>query len=234
MDHSEATRIKASERYVQGELTATEVEAFEEHFFSCATCAKDLTFENAFAENVKAVFRERTALARDAVALDGSAPNRHALKPRWWEGLPGRWKFATWVPVAAAACLLAVVGFQNQTTIPNLRTEVAQVTSGEAPFPIPLKIARGTEVINVPKSAFLFMPYLFPPEGTASAHYICDIETTAGVRVKHLTVSAPPAGQPLALLLKRSDFPSGIYQLNVRGENGPDPIATYTMTLNTD
>ncbi|MDQ2944858.1 MAG: zf-HC2 domain-containing protein [Acidobacteriota bacterium] len=226
MDHSEATRIKASERYVLGELTPSEVEAFEEHFFSCATCAKDLTFENEFAENVKAVFREQTALAQD-----GSAP---ALKPRWWEDLPGRWKFATWAPLVSTACLMAVVGFQNLTTIPQLRTEVAQVTSGEAPFPFPLKIARGTDAINVPKSAFLFMPYFFLPGGVASAHYICDIETTAGVRVKHLTVSAPPAGQPLALLLKRSDFPSGIYHLNVRSENQPDPIATYTVTLNTD
>ena len=230
MDHSEATRIKASERYVQGELTAAEVEAFEEHFFSCATCAKDLTFENAFAENVKAVFREQTALVPD-----GSASNHNAtLKPRWWEGLPGRWKFATLVPLVSTVCLLAVVGFQNLTTIPQLRTEVAQVTSGEAPFPFPLKIARGTDAINVPKRSFLFMPYFFLPGGAASAHYICDIETTAGVRVKHLTVSAPPAGQPLGLLLKRSDFPSGIYQLTVRSENGPDPIATYTVTLNTD
>ena len=231
MDHSEATRIKASERYVQGELTAGEVEAFEEHLFDCASCAKDITFENAFAENVKAVFREQTAFARDATAQDGSAP---ALKPWWWEGLPGRWKFAAWAPLVSTACLMVVVGFQNLTTIPHLRTEVAQVTSGEAPFPFPLKIARGTDAINVPKSAFLFMPYFFLPGGVASAHYICDIETTAGVRVKRLTVSAPPAGQPLALLLKRSDFPSGIYHLNVRSENQPDPIATYTVTLNTD
>lgn len=226
MDHSEASRINASERYAQGELTPGEVEAFEAHFFSCPTCAKDITFENAFAENVKAVFREQPRAAVDRIAA--------ASKPGWWEGLQARWDFATLAPLVSTACLLAVVGFQNLTTIPQLRMEVAQVTSGEAPFPLPLTLARGNEAISVPKKSPLFTPYVFLPGAAASAHYICDIETEAGARVKHLTVSAPPAGQPLALLLKRSDFSSGIYLLKVRSENGPDPIATYTMALNTN
>ncbi|MDQ6758791.1 MAG: zf-HC2 domain-containing protein [Acidobacteriota bacterium] len=226
MDHSEATRINASERYVRGELTSPEAENFEEHFFSCTTCAADINLEHAFSENVKAVFREQP---RPATELSAK-PARLG----WREGLAARWSFASWAPLAATACLLAIVGFQNALTIPKLRMEVAQVSSGEAPFPFPLKLARGSEVITVPRSSFLFTPYFLLPGDAASGHFICDIETAAGQPVKHFTVAAPPAGQPLALLLKRSDFPSGTYRLQVRGENGPDPIATYTMNLRTD
>lgn len=226
MDHSEATRINAPERYVRGELTAAEMETFEEHFFSCASCAEDITFENAFSENVKAVFREQPRPAPDRIAT--------AAKPARWEGLPGRWGFASLAPLLSTACLLAVVGFQNLSTIPQLRTEVAQVNSGEAPFPIPLKNARGSEMISVPKTSFLFTPYFLPRPDVASAHFICDIETSTGAKVKHLVVPAPPAGQPVALLLKRPDFSSGTYRVIVRGENRPDPIATYTMNLKID
>ncbi len=226
MDHSEATRINASERYVRGELTPPEAENFEEHFFSCTACAEDVNVEHAFSENVKAVFREQPRSGTDLSAKPAGLG--------WREGLPARWSFASWAPLVATACLLAVVGFQNAWTIPKLRTEVAQVSNGQAPFPFPLKLDRGSEVITVPRTSFLFTPYFLLPTDAASGHYICDIETAAGTPVKHLTVAAPPAGQLFALLLKRSDFPSGTYRLQVRGENGPDPIATYTMNLRTD
>jgi hypothetical protein len=41
MDHSDATGIKAVERYMLGDLSVSEVEEFERHFFDCPQCSAD-------------------------------------------------------------------------------------------------------------------------------------------------------------------------------------------------
>jgi hypothetical protein len=155
-----------------------------------------------------------------------SEPGSH-----WWE----RFGFSFQAPLAAAVCLLAVVAVQNLTTIPHLKTEVAQLSSGEAPFTFPLTRARGDAGVSVtvPDRSVFFIPYFLLPGGAAFARYTCDVQTHDGVTKKHVTVAAPPPGQPLGLLLLRSEFPSGIYSIKVRGDNAQDPIATYTMNLTT-
>jgi hypothetical protein len=231
MDHVEATHIQAPSRYLRDELSPSEARAFEEHFFSCPECADELRLEDAFAENARAVFLDESR-EQCRRAQPGPAP-RAQLRPEpgshWWE----RFRFSFPATLAAAVCLLAVVAVQNLTTIPHLKTEVAQLSSGEAPFAFPLTRARGDagESVTVPPRSAFFMPYFLLPGGAAFARYTCDVQTRDGVNKKHVTVDAPPPGQPLGLLLLRSEFPSGIYSIKVRGDNAQDPIATYTMRI---
>jgi anti-sigma factor RsiW len=42
MDHSEAVRVNATERYFLQELTPDQLAQFEEHFFECPECAVDV------------------------------------------------------------------------------------------------------------------------------------------------------------------------------------------------
>ncbi len=42
MDHSEATRTMASEKYLLDELSDEARDSFEEHFFDCRVCAADV------------------------------------------------------------------------------------------------------------------------------------------------------------------------------------------------
>ena len=42
MDHLDAAQNKAVERYMLGDLTASEVEEFERHFFDCPQCSEEL------------------------------------------------------------------------------------------------------------------------------------------------------------------------------------------------
>ena len=42
MDHSEAVRLMATERYLLNEFTPAQKEEFEEHFFGCQECALDV------------------------------------------------------------------------------------------------------------------------------------------------------------------------------------------------
>jgi len=48
MDHTEAVRLMAAERYLLDDLTSELQEGFEEHYFECQECALDVRAGNAF------------------------------------------------------------------------------------------------------------------------------------------------------------------------------------------
>jgi len=57
MDHNEALRIQAAEKYVLGELPPPLRDEFEEHYFECEECALDVNAVAGFVDNVRAVWR---------------------------------------------------------------------------------------------------------------------------------------------------------------------------------
>ena len=57
MDHNEAVRIQATEKYVLGELPPPLRNDFEEHFFECQECAQNVKAAAEFVDNVRAVLR---------------------------------------------------------------------------------------------------------------------------------------------------------------------------------
>ena len=70
MDHNEALRQQAAEKYVLGELPPTLRDEFEEHFFECQECALDVTAAAGFVDNARAVWR----FALDSFRNGGSSP----------------------------------------------------------------------------------------------------------------------------------------------------------------
>ena len=115
MNHDEATRLMASEKYLLGELTPELREQFEEHFFECPECAVDLRAANAFIAHSRAVL---------AGGLHSkAAPARSSTQPSSWLGWlrPG-------IVVPAFAILLAVIGYQNLVTYPKLKQMIAAGT----------------------------------------------------------------------------------------------------------
>jgi|SRR5579862_1002430 len=59
MNHEMAVELHATERYLLGEFSAEEREAFEEHYFDCAECAEDVRAAAAFRANATAVLRDK-------------------------------------------------------------------------------------------------------------------------------------------------------------------------------
>ena len=57
MDHNEALRLQAAEKYVLGELSPPLRNEFEAHFFECQECALDLKATAAFVDNARHVWR---------------------------------------------------------------------------------------------------------------------------------------------------------------------------------
>ena len=53
MDHQEATQLMAVEKYVLNELPPQLRDDFEEHYFDCQECAKDIRAATAFLDAAK-------------------------------------------------------------------------------------------------------------------------------------------------------------------------------------
>src|SRR6266568_977656 len=115
MDHNEAKKQMAVERYLLNELTPELRDSFEEHAFDCPECSTDLRAGAAFIRVAKA---ELPKLVEPSAAPSRSVPA--AKKPNWFAWL--RPAFA----VPAFAALLAVLAYQNLATIPSLRTAAGE------------------------------------------------------------------------------------------------------------
>src|SRR5438876_8445380 len=108
MDHTEAVRMQAVEKYVLGELSPLLRAQFEEHYFDCADCALNLRAGVAFAAASRQYFAESAATERVA----------NAPSPGWFGWLKPL------VVVPAFAALIAIVAYQNSVSIPRLQKEV--------------------------------------------------------------------------------------------------------------
>src|ERR1035438_10191801 len=130
MDHGEAVQLMATERYLLGELSGEQREAFEEHFFECYECALDVRAEAAFLQEAKV---QLPLMTSPAVVMAAPVPVATAVriktepKRRDWFG----WMRPAWA-VPAFAALLMVIGYQNFATIPGLRS--AATTPRVAPW----------------------------------------------------------------------------------------------------
>jgi hypothetical protein len=133
MDHEQAIRQKATERYLLDELEPAVREEFEEHLFDCPDCALDVRTAAAFIEQSKVVLAEKSA------AVQVSAPV--AAKPAWLAWFRPAWA----VPVFAL--LVIVIGYQGFS---YRRLEQAANTPQVLPFASINVGTRGSGVTQVP------------------------------------------------------------------------------------
>jgi hypothetical protein len=116
MEHNEAVRLNAAEKYLIGELTSAQRDEYEEHYFDCVACAQELKTTVAFMESARQIAREEAVQpAKDARRAAVAEPRRAGFLA--WLARPA---FA--VPAFAALALLAVVSYQNSVTIPGLKS----------------------------------------------------------------------------------------------------------------
>ncbi|PYX92477.1 MAG: hypothetical protein DMG67_06760 [Acidobacteria bacterium] len=96
MDHNEAVTKKMAESCLLEELTPEQRDAFEEHYFDCPECAKDVKAAAMLVANVKEVLRTEPAFrlvfmaATGLRAGGGSGAGRRSLsEPGYHSGLEG-------------------------------------------------------------------------------------------------------------------------------------------------
>lgn len=226
MDHAEALKQKATERYFLGEMKPSEKDAFEEHFFGCNDCATDIKSTAALMDNAREFFRTEFA------AQAGRAEKR-AQNPGWFAWL--RPAYA----MAAMAVLVAVIGFQSLVTIPNARRRGTETTAmALTSYSLVTAGSRGGNdlVFNVhPNSPFGL--YVDVPSNAKYSSYVADVQTESGASKFSVRISPEQAKETVQLLIPASVLPSGRYNLVIRGSNAADQngtgeeIARYPFTL---
>jgi hypothetical protein len=209
MDHSEAVRQMATERYLLDELTPDLREAFEEHLFDCSECALDLRVGVAFVREAKVQLPELTS--------DMPAPSSTAFRKSkvgedgwlWW------WRPSLATP--AFATLLILIGYQNLVSFPALRAAANQprllpsapllgATRGGLPLTVaadrkhgvalPIDLAQQPGIADYASFSF----ELSDPQGKL---------VWSGV--------GAPSGQQLSLIIPGAMLRNGIYTLAVSG-----------------
>jgi Putative zinc-finger len=231
MNHDEAIRLKAAEKYLLGELSAELRDQYEDHYFGCAACSQDVRTGAIFIDNARDVLGSGSVAAAEL-----GAKQRPAGSGGWWTALL-RPAFA----VPALALLLLVAGYQNAVTIPHLRTALSQseVAQTLPSFSLISENSRGGAplAISVPAGKPFSFFVDIPPKGSY-ASYACEFQTESGAPELSLNISAEEAKRTVQLLIPAGRLASGKHVLVVRGldsQGKPDAdkigVANYPFSL---
>lgn len=209
MDHDLVVRQKMTERYLLDELDPEARDEFEDHFFDCPDCASDVRACALFVEHSK------VALAKQSEPIPGSVPApASAPQAGWLAGLRTALRPAFAVPVMAV--LLAVIGYQNLVTYPQMRQALnrpqvlpwAQVNVGTYG-------SEGPVVTTHPGEGFLLFVRI-PPEG-GYGHYTADLYNPAGKLEWSFTIPAVAGQDQWPVRIPGANREAGSYTLAVRG-----------------
>jgi len=205
MDHNEALRLQAVEKYVLGELPGPLRQEFEEHFFDCTECAQEIKAATLFADNAKEVLEQEAAKEWEK----GGA----LLSSGWWGWLR---------PMVAApvlAVLLLVLGYQSFVTVPHWKDAARQAAS---PRVLPMYSliranTRSGEAQTIQgRAGEPIGLYVDVPTEAVYTHYVLRLEEPDGKTQLLRTVSYSEAQRPIVVQVTLGDR-SGTYQLVVLG-----------------
>lgn len=224
MDHAEALKTKATERFFLGEMNRTERDAFEEHYFSCSECALDIRSTAALMDNAREYFQNEFAAQAERARMKS--------EKRGWFG----WMQPAYA-MAAVAALVLVIGYQNIVTIPQAKrrgleaqplTSYSLVTAG----------SRGNEGLNFsirPNAPFGL--YVDIPANANYSQYVADVQDDSGASKFSVPISSQQAKETVQLLIPASTLSAGHYNLVIRGSNAVDQkgagevVARYPFSL---
>lgn len=203
MDHNDAVRQKATERYLLNELDPVLREEFEDHLFDCQDCALDVRAAAMFVEQSKVV------LAEPPVPVPVRVPFPVPAQARW----SGWFRPAVAVPVFAL--LLVTIGYQSFVTYPQLQaTNTPQVLPSTS-----INIStRGSDVpvIKVTRGNGFLLFLRIPPQPGVS-RYVADLYNPAEKLEWSLTIPVAPGEDTWPVHVPAASRESGKYTLRVHG-----------------
>jgi hypothetical protein len=220
MDHLDADKMKAVERYMLGDLSVSEVEEFERHFFDCPQCSEELRALTLFQENARAVFVEQD-LAPIPVRVH--APESAAS---WWRGFSPQFWNRGWA-VALGALVVGI--FAGYLTFMMREGGVQEVT----PFPLHAE-ARGEETIVSPSATSKFYMVYFDNNWDGDyTSYRGSVRDESGAEKLSLRVTPKASGKPIDVLIRTNKLPAGKYVLVMMGRNADKEteLARFPYTL---
>jgi len=225
MEHEEALRRLAVEKYLLNEMPPPECDEFEAHFFDCRECAADLRATAAFLEGAKKELRRPRATGAAA----------RTSKRSWFE--------FTWRPAFAApafALLLLIIVYQNVAVLPRFSGDAAPLKNPEILTSLSLIGANGRGAnapsVKVTEGEPLLLSVDIPAAERFSS-YTCVLADPSGAVLWRLPVSSDQAKDTVAIRVPARAWVRGDYRLIVQGHANPaggEPaeLASYRFILN--
>jgi hypothetical protein len=218
MDHTEATHMKAAERYVLGDLSVSEVEEFERHFFDCSQCSEELRTLAMLQDNARAVFLEPSPSPSPAsLPATGAKPERAGWRLNW-----------SWAPVFAALVAAIFGGYEFGVRHGSVTPQSI------AAYPL-YAAARGDEtVITPPPGARFYSLYVDRTWDRDFSSYRAVFRDASGAERFSVPVAAPAPGRAMYILAPAQALPAGKYSLIMEGRDSTGvetETARYPFTL---
>ena len=213
MEHDEAIRSHAAERYAAHELSPAEQDAFEGHFFDCQECADEVRFELTFTANVRAVSREQRAQRQPA-----PEPPRASSWAKWRGWLRPRPALA----FSFAANFVLAAGFGYVVLTGTHESAGPRFTQ---PYfaPGPTHGAGDVHAIPAGETSYIVR---FPAPSAASQSYSYEVLDANGKRESSGSLPAPASGEDsLYLQIPLDSLPAGVHALVVRGGSGSEIVS---------
>ncbi len=245
MDHAEAQQMRAVERYALGDLSVSEVEDFERHFFDCPQCSEELRLLSVLQDNARAVFMEQGAAPSFSPAVSDAPVAKPAKRPagragsgsaapRWWQGWAIAW------PALAMLVAAVFLGYQA-----GARKTGEPQTVNAYPLHSP---SRGEDTLVSPAAGAQFYTlYMDRSWDNDFASYRAVVRDDAGhggqsagqspgQGTERVSMPLPPpaAGGTIYALLPTRALPAGRYVLQILGKDSSGAETTaaeYTFTL---
>jgi Putative zinc-finger len=209
MDHEEAQRLMATERYLLGELTPEVRDSFEEHLFGCRECALDVKAAMVFVDQAK------MELGREAAAK--KIPEAAKPSSKWWNAL-----LRPAIAIPAFAVLLAFIVYQNFTLLPGLHQQAAWAQAPRVLASVSLMAANtrgGSMPTIMVQRGRPFLLFLDIPPDSQSPSYVAELYNSAGTREWSVPISSAAAKDTVSLRAPGMDGSTGTYTLVVSGIN---------------
>jgi len=217
MNHNEAVRENATEKYLLNELDPAVRDQFEEHLFDCQECALDLRTAATFVEQSKVILSEGPPISPVRVSV--SAPANSG----WFAWL--RPAFA--VPVLAL--LLAIIGYQSLTYSQLQRAANSPRVLASAVVNVGIRGGTITEVPAHPGEAFQ-LSINVPPDGRYTS-YKLDLYSPQGAVEWSRTIPASGDGT-LSIYIPGSDHePGGLGVHGIAADGESVDLGRYPLEL---
>ena len=205
MNHQEALREMAVERYLLGELNGASLDSFEEHLFECPECTTDVKAGAAFIDG-----------ARTELMFPRRAAAANAGKARGWVS----WLTSPWLLSPALAACLVVLAVQSFVVLPRMKSELAQVETPAVLNPLVLANAgaRGDSVPEiVAKEHGSFAVSLDVPTSGGFSSFQGSLYAPDGSLVWQTTISPEQAHDALLINVPTDKTKEGLNSFVIQG-----------------
>jgi hypothetical protein len=219
MDHTEAIHMQAAERYVLGDLSVSEVEEFERHFFDCSQCSEELRMLAILQDNARAAFLEPSpTLSPVSRPLPEAKPERAGWRLNW-----------IWAPAFAALIAAVFGGYEF-----GARQSGNVTPQSIAAYPL-YAASRGDETVIAPSpGARFYSLYMDRTWDRDFASYRAVFRDGSGAERFSLAVPAPSPGRAIYILAPATALAAGKYSMIVLGRDSAGQeteAARYPFTL---